>query len=106
MNGIVEVQLAEYQSRGFVRSVLSSRRHMLADMQEKAHREIGRTSVAVVGIWAEKDEVIPLKSLGTTTQWNRSIRQEVIENADHDVGFTHAAQVVEVLRDVLREDMT
>jgi len=105
INGIVEVQIAEYQSRGFLRSVLSSRRHMLADMQEDAHRKIGREGIPVIGIWAEKDEVIPLKSLGTLTQWNRSVRQEVIAEADHRVGFTHSAQIVKVLQEVLREDV-
>lgn len=103
IKGIVELQLAEYESRGFVRSVLSSRRHMLSDMQEDVHRTIGRSGVPTIGIWAEKDEVIPLRSLGTMTQWNRSVRQEVIPAADHDVGFTHASEVIEVLRDVLRE---
>ncbi|MDC1381656.1 alpha/beta hydrolase [Octadecabacter sp.] len=104
IRGIVELQLAEYESRGFLRSVLSSRRHMLSDMQEDAHRAIGRAGIPVVGIWAEKDEVIPLKSLGTLTQWNRAIRQEVIAGADHEVGFTHSSDVIDVLRDVLRED--
>jgi pimeloyl-ACP methyl ester carboxylesterase len=78
---------------------------MLNDVQEEAHRTIGREDVPVVGIWAEKDEVIPLKSLGTLTQWNRISRQEVIPEADHRVGFTHSAQIVDVLRDVLRESV-
>lgn len=104
VKGIVEVQLAEYKSRGFVRSVLSSRRHMLSDIQEGAHRKIARAGIPVIGIWAEKDEVIPLKSLGTMTQWNRSVRQEVIPLADHAVGFTHSAEVVALLRDILSED--
>lgn len=106
IKGIIELQLAEYQSRGFLRSVLSSRRHMLAETQEKAHRTIGSEGVPVVGIWAEKDDVIPLKSLGTLTQWNRAVRQEVIEGADHRVAFTHSREVVNVLADVLREEST
>ncbi len=105
IKGIIELQLAEYESKGFLRSVLSSRRHMLADMQEEAHRAIGRAGIPVVGLWAEKDEVIPLKSLGTLTQWNRSVRQEVISGADHRVAFTHSDDIVSVLRDVLREDV-
>ena len=104
IEGIIELQLSEYQSRGFLRSVLSSRRHMLADTQEEAHRTIGRAGVPVVGIWAERDEIIPLKSLGTLTQWNRSVRQEVIPQADHRVAYTHADEVVDVLREILRED--
>jgi pimeloyl-ACP methyl ester carboxylesterase len=106
IRGITELQLSEFESRGFLKSVLSSRRNMLSDMQEEAHRQIGRDGIPVVGIWAEKDEIIPLKSLGTITQWNRSVRQEVISVADHDVGFTHSAQVIEVLGDVLREQPT
>jgi pimeloyl-ACP methyl ester carboxylesterase len=78
---------------------------MLNDFQEDQHRTIGRDGIPVIGIWAEHDDVIPLKSLGTLTQWNRSVRQEVISEADHRVGYTHAAQVVKVLRDVLREDV-
>jgi pimeloyl-ACP methyl ester carboxylesterase len=105
VEGIIELQLAEYQSRGFLRSVLSSRRHILNDFQEDQHRSIGRDGIPVIGIWAEHDDVIPLKSLGTLTQWNRSVRQEVISEADHRVGYTHAVQVVKVLRDVLREDV-
>lgn len=104
IEGIIELQLAEYQSKGFLRSVLSSRRHLLADVQEDAHRSIGRDGVPVVGIWGEKDDVIPLKSLGTLTQWNRSVRQEVVSNADHSIAFTHSADVVDVLQMVLRED--
>lgn len=104
IKGIVELQLGEYESRGFLRSVLSSRRHMLADIQESQHRTIGRVGVPVVAIWAEHDEIIPLKSLGTMTQWNRAIRQEVIEGARHDVGYMNSAQVVEILSDILREE--
>jgi pimeloyl-ACP methyl ester carboxylesterase len=104
VEGIIELQLAEYQSRGFLRSVLSSRRNMLVDFQEDQHWTIGREGIPVIGIWAEKDEVIPLKSLGTLTQWNPSVRQDVIPDADHRVGFTHATQIVKLLRDVLRED--
>lgn len=104
VTGIVEVQLAEYESRGFVRSVLSSRRHMLAEQLEESHRAIGRADVPTVGIWAEKDEIIPLRSLGTMTQWNRAIRQEVIAGAGHDLGYTRADDVIDVLADILREE--
>jgi len=103
VNGIVEVQLAEYQSRGFLKAVLSSRRNMLADWQEAQHRAIGRADVPTVGIWAEKDDVIPLRSLGTIKQWNRSIRQDVIPEAGHAVAYTHSKDVADILRDALSE---
>lgn len=103
VRGIVELQLSEYAGRGYARSVLSSLRHMLEEVQEEAHRAIGREGIPVVGIWAEKDEIIPLSSLGTLTQWNRAVRQEVIEGADHRMPYTHANEIGDVLRDILRE---
>ena len=103
ITGIIELQLAEYQSRGFLRSVLSSRRHMLDDTQEEVHRTIGRNGIPVVGIWGEKDDIIPLRSLGQLTQWNRNVRQEVIEGAGHALAYTHSDEVVDVLGDILRE---
>lgn len=105
IRGIIELQLAEYESRGFLRSVLSSRRYALAERLEDAHRTIGREGIPVVGLWAEHDDIIPLKSLGTLTQWNRSVRQEVINGADHRFPYTHAAETTQVLASVLREDL-
>ena len=42
-------------------------------------------------------------SLGNLAQWNRAARQEVIAGAGHGMPFTHAAAVMAVLKDVLRE---
>jgi pimeloyl-ACP methyl ester carboxylesterase len=103
IEGIIELQLAEYAGRGFLRSVLSSRRHMLAEVQEADHRLLGREGVPVVGIWAETDRVIPLSALGTLTQWNRVVRQEVVPGAGHQIPFTHAQDVTALLAGVLRE---
>jgi pimeloyl-ACP methyl ester carboxylesterase len=101
---IVDVQLAQYKRKGFLRAVLSSRRAMLAEVQQDAHRKIGRDIIPTVAIWGDKDAVIPIKALGTLTQWNRAVRQEVVAGAGHDICVSHGSQVVEVLRDVLRED--
>lgn len=104
IKAITELQLAEYESKGFVRSMLSSRRHTLSYQLEDEHRDIGRADIPVVGIWAEKDDVIPLRSLGTLSQWNRSVRQEVVSGAGHDVPYTHSKQVIDILSDILMED--
>jgi pimeloyl-ACP methyl ester carboxylesterase len=103
IEGIIELQLAEYAGRGFLRSVLSSRRHMLAEVQEADHRLLGREGVPVVGIWAETDTVIPLSALGTLTQWNRVVRQEVVPGAGHQLPFTHSRDVTALLSGILRE---
>lgn len=104
IRGITELQLAEYESRGFIRSMLSSLRNILSLQMEEQHRLIGREGIPVVGIWGEKDSVIPLRSLGILAQWNRTARQEVIPEAGHDLPYTHSEQVMRLLQDILRED--
>lgn len=104
IKGITELQLSEYESKGFLRSVLSSQRHMLSLQLEDEHRAIGRSDIPVIGIWAEKDSLIPLRSLGMLSQWNRSVRQEVVNGASHAVPYTHSKQVIDILGEILVED--
>lgn len=101
--GLTELCLAETDGRGFHPAVLSSRRHMLDEIQEDEHRLIGREGIPVVAIWGETDRVIPLRGLGTLTQWNRLVRNEVVPGAGHTLPWTHGRAVAEILRDVLRE---
>jgi len=106
IQGIVELQLGEFKGKGFLPSVLSSRRSVLPLKQEDVHAKIGQAGVPVVAIWAEKDEVVPLRSLGILTQWNRTVRQNVITDADHRLLYTHSAQVAEVLEQILHDDLS
>ena len=92
------VQRAELGRQGYVDAVLSSRRHILADPQEAAHRVLGREDVPVTAIWGGQDQVIPLRALGTLSQWNRNAVQEVVDGAGHGLPFTHAAEIVALLR--------
>ncbi|KPP86203.1 MAG: putative hydrolases or acyltransferases (alpha/beta hydrolase superfamily) [Rhodobacteraceae bacterium HLUCCA08] len=103
VDGIVAAQLAEIDGRGYHRAVLSSRRHMLDEVQEDEHRLLGREDVPVVAIWGARDKEIPLRALGTLAQWNRLAKSEVIEDADHALVHSHGAILAEILRDVLRE---
>lgn len=97
-----EVQLAELRRPGFLAAVLSSRRGALAARLESEHRAVAAAGVPVVAIWGETDEVVPLRALGTLSAWNRKAAQEVVK-AGHGLPHTHAAEVVEILRGVLRE---
>lgn len=101
--GVVELQLAELQRPGFLTSVLASRRGMLAEGLEAEHRSIARDDIPVIAIWGEVDELVPLRALGTLAAWNRAAKQEVVARAGHGVIHTHATEVVELLREVLRE---
>ncbi len=72
--------------------------------QEAEHRALKRDGVPVIALWAGRDQVVPLRAMGTLAAWNRSTKQEVIEGAGHDLLETHAEAVVAALRDVLREE--
>jgi pimeloyl-ACP methyl ester carboxylesterase len=97
-----EVQLAELRRPGFLAAVLSSRRGALAARLETEHRAVAAAGVPVVAIWGETDEVVPLRALGTLSSWNRQAAQEVVK-AGHGLPHTHATEVMEILRGVLRE---
>ena len=95
------VRAAQIDQRGYVPSLVSSRRHQLADVQKPEHRIIGRTDIPVFAVWGGDDQVIPVSALGRLAQWNRNAHQEVIEGAGHDVIQTHTAEVGAVLRKML-----
>lgn len=97
------VQLAELARQGFRAAVLASIRGIVQDRLEADHRAIGRADVPVVALWGGKDVIVPLSGLGNLAQWNRAARQEVIAGAGHGMPFTHAPEVMAVLKDVLRE---
>ncbi|WP_342077940.1 alpha/beta fold hydrolase [Yoonia sp. SS1-5] len=100
---VLIAQQAEVQRRGYLPGILSSRRGILSEIQEAEHRKLGREDVPVVAIWAERDEVIPISALGRLAQWNRGARQEVVDGAEHGLPYTHADQLIEALRQTLRE---
>jgi pimeloyl-ACP methyl ester carboxylesterase len=98
-----EVQVAELKRPGFLAAVLSSRRGALAARLETEHRAVAAAGVPVIAIWGDVDTVVPLRALGTLSSWNRKAAQEVVPGAGHGLPHTHAQEVVEILRGVLRE---
>ena len=101
---VIEAQMAELRRRGFLASVLSSRRHMLEQSREADHRSISRDGIPVIVIWGKEDRVIPISALGTLAQWNRTAHHEVVEGAGHGLPYTHGPQVVAFLRSMLRDN--
>ncbi|WP_299847370.1 alpha/beta fold hydrolase [uncultured Roseovarius sp.] len=100
IDGIVDLQMAELDYRGFRPAVLSSMREML-DMELKAeHRKIGKTGPPVLVIWGREDEVIPISGLDKLAEWNPAAQQEVIDDAGHALAYTHNDQVLEAMRSV------
>jgi len=100
---ILRVQREELNRRGYLPALLSSRRGILAEDQEDDHRKLWRQGIPVAAIWAGQDRIIPLRAVGLIGLWNRDARQDVIEDADHGLPYTHGPQVVEALRNLLRQ---
>lgn len=102
---IVDLQQRELDYRGFVRAVLSSLRNLLSRDQQAEHRTIYRAGVPILAIWGRQDSVIPIRAMGQLTEWSRTTRQEVIEEAGHGLTYTHANEIIEILQDRLREGL-
>lgn len=100
---LTALQSAQLDRRGFLPSVLASRRGVLADRQAAEHRAIGIADIPVVAVWGDADTLIPVRGVGTLAQWNRNARQEVIAGAGHGLVTTHVDQIVDLLRQILRE---
>ncbi|MEO1638056.1 MAG: alpha/beta fold hydrolase [Pseudomonadota bacterium] len=99
---VYRAQAKVLERRGYLPAVLSSRRGMLAEMQEKEHRQLGRQGIPVVAVWAGDDSVIPLRGVGLLGLWNRNARQEVVNGASHDLPYTHSDRVLAALKIALR----
>lgn len=105
VENIVDMQQSELKYHGFVPSVLESMRGILAVPLEDEHRIIYGSGVPVLAIWGRKDDVIPLTAVGRLAEWNRTARQEVIDEAGHGLVYTHTDAVLNIMKDVLREGL-
>ncbi len=100
---LVERVRAETRTRRYLRAILSSERHILSITQEREHRAIAQTPIAVISVWAEQDAPIPLAAIGKLTEWNRTCYKYEIKSAGHGFVHTHPDEVIDALREHLRE---
>lgn len=103
-NAVFAAQRKEIQRRGYLPAVLSSRRGILSEVQERDHRRLGRLDIPTIAIWAEKDEAIPIQALGVLAQWHRNVRHEVVSGAGHAMPYTHCPQLLSSLSWALKSD--
>jgi pimeloyl-ACP methyl ester carboxylesterase len=89
-----EAQLDELKRKGYLRSVLSSRRAFLSETLEDEHRRLGIEAVPVVAIWARKDHVIPITAIGQLASWNTFAQQDEVETAGHGLPYSHGPEVI------------
>lgn len=100
---VLRAQRRELSRRGYLPALLSSRRGMLSEIQQVEHRQLSRQGIPVIAIWAGADKIIPLSALGKLAQWNRTVRHEVVDHADHAMPYTHSTQLIKALRNALRD---
>jgi pimeloyl-ACP methyl ester carboxylesterase len=98
---VLQAQRQELDRRGYLPALLSSRRGILAEMQEEDHRKLGRQGIAVAAIWGGADPIVSLKAVGLLGLWNRDARQEVITDANHALPYSHEAQLITALRETM-----
>lgn len=101
--GIGDLVLNETRYRGYIPAILASLRGMLSETLKAEHETVHKAGIPVLAIWAREDKVIPLKAMGLLTEWSRDTRQEVIDGATHALPYTHTDQVLDTLRDALRD---
>ncbi|PIE08326.1 MAG: alpha/beta hydrolase [Rhodobacterales bacterium] len=94
---------AELGRKGYLAAILSSERHALTEAVADDHREIGAMYIPTLAIWGEADETIPVSGVGQLSVWNRQAHQEVIPGAPHSLAYTRPTQVLEAMRNFLRE---
>jgi len=85
---VVKAQTEQLNRKGYLAAVLSSRRHMLREDTESAHRSFAGLGLPVAAVWGDMDQVVPVTALGKLASWNKETRQEVIKGADHSLPYT------------------
>jgi pimeloyl-ACP methyl ester carboxylesterase len=96
-----EGQADQLEYQRYVGAVLASRRGILTDVLRDEHRAIHAAEIPVLAIWGGDDKVIPASSIGSLAEWNRTAEHEVIPDAGHGLPYTHAKQVITIIRNHL-----
>lgn len=100
---VLRSQRKELKRRGYLPALLSTRRGILSEIQEKEHRQLGKQGIPVVAVWGGSDPIVPLRALGNLAEWNRAAKQEVVKLADHGLPYTHSEQTAEAIRSLLHD---
>ena len=93
-------QLEQTRRRGYWPALMASRLHILSVDFHEFHRKIADDGVPVLAIWARHDQVIPIEALGILAQINRAARQEVLEDANHGLTYSHPKEIAEITLNV------
>ncbi|MEM6886724.1 MAG: alpha/beta hydrolase [Pseudomonadota bacterium] len=95
---IIEQQEAELNWRGFVPAVLQSLRGILDENLRMNHEKLAQETTPVIAIWGAQDKVIPLLAKDKLEVWNPNAGQIVFEDAGHELAYTHADRILDLLK--------
>ena len=101
---ITDRQLEELRYRGFLRSVLSSLRGVLASPREADHRKLQGQGIPVLALWGGTDDIIPIACKERLSHWNPDASHIVIDEAGHGLIYTHTDALWKQLNDALLTD--
>ncbi|WP_299355447.1 alpha/beta hydrolase [uncultured Shimia sp.] len=102
--GIVDRQLDELRWRGYLRSILSSIRGVLASPLKEDHRSLCDFKLPVLAIWGGTDDVISISCKDRLAQWNPMAQHILIPEAGHGLIYTHTNAMWDVLSPKLLMD--
>lgn len=103
IEAVHRAQRRELTRRGYLPSLLASRRGILTEVQEEEHRRLGRMGIPVIAVWAAADKIVPPQAIGRLAEWNREAHQEVVNYADHALPYTHGEQLAVALRAAMHD---
>lgn len=99
---VAQMQEQELEYRGYLPSLLSSLKGVLASKMAKEHRKIAGSDVAVRALFAVQDSTIPFpKAKGLFDQWNPNSVSRRIANASHALTYARAQQIMNEVDDFL-----
>lgn len=94
-------QAAETRTRGYLPSLLSSRRHVLDVPNVEDFRQVARRGQPVLAIWGTIDAVVPRRAMSGLARLNGDARHVEIRDAGHNLLQTHPNDVAQALKDFL-----
>jgi len=91
--------------KGYVPAILASLRGILSKQLDADHAALKDARLPVLAVWGRLDETIPLEAMGRLTQINRDTRQEVIDTAGHGLTYSHVGDVLDAMKETLRDGL-
>ncbi|MBT8415302.1 MAG: alpha/beta hydrolase [Boseongicola sp.] len=98
---LTERLASETRKRGYLPSLLSSRRHVLSKTLEEDHTTIRDYKTPVLAIWGRNDGVIPITAMGKLAALNPNAHHVELAKGTHNFPQTHPGRVAEILKHFL-----